>query len=87
MRLKTEYFLRRNRDEATLLSLSKWGVRLNSECGLKLNYYGYPVFYLVRSGQSYAVLGGEKPVSLELMAFLRVFSMLEGNAVPFFLYK
>ena len=40
MQLKTEYFLKQNRDEPTLLSLSKWGVWLNSEYGLKVNNYG-----------------------------------------------
>ena len=37
VQLKTEYFLKQNRDEATL-SLSKWGV--NSTCDLKVNNYG-----------------------------------------------
>ena len=39
MRLKTEYFLKQTFQEVSLLSLSKWGVQLNSEYGLKVNNY------------------------------------------------
>ena len=40
VRLKTEYFLKQTIKKHFLLSLSKWGVWLNAECGLKVNNCG-----------------------------------------------